>query len=87
MRFLFAFILVLTVIIWWNPLNKFTESRYIGKRIVREGSDPQSDIVEEELPPNIRAIFPDTMVTKDYRPDRLNLYVDELGYVYKQEYG
>lgn len=31
------------------------------------------------LPKNTRVIFPDTMVTRDYRVERLNIDVDEAG--------
>ncbi len=29
----------------------------------------------------VRVIHPDTMVTKDFRPDRLNIYVDAAGII------
>jgi len=33
------------------------------------------------LPENTRVIFPDTMVTRDYRVERMNIDVDEAGII------
>lgn len=31
------------------------------------------------LPPGTRVLYPDTLATTDYRPDRLNVLVDDAG--------
>ena len=35
--------------------------------------------VSKQAPANLRIITPSSVVTQDYRPDRLNVYVDDAG--------
>ncbi|SDC75449.1 I78 family peptidase inhibitor [Ruegeria marina] len=41
---------------------------------------PVADVMAR-LPDGVRVIGPDTVVTQDYRPDRLNVTTDEAGTV------
>lgn len=73
---------------------------YVGKVYVDDRADltnpsapdsAQSDknkvVRHSELPEGTRVIFPDTMVTMDYREDRLNLHVDNENVVTRQRMG
>ncbi|MDX2236331.1 MAG: I78 family peptidase inhibitor [Hyphomonadaceae bacterium] len=42
---------------------------------------PESAIDRAALPAGARVIAPNSMVTQDYRPDRLNIYVSTTGRV------
>ena len=44
-------------------------------------------IASHNLPAPIRVLAPDSMSTMDYRPDRLNIYVNEEGYIVSASYG
>ena len=41
----------------------------------------------EQLPPGTRVLPPGTMVTMDYRPNRLNVHTDDVGLVLGVNYG
>jgi len=43
--------------------------------------EPRGEIHEPSLPQPYRIIEPGDAVTKDYRPDRLNIYLDDDGHV------
>lgn len=75
-------------------------SSYVGKLYVDDRKDlventspdsTQSDkdkvVRHTELPEGTRIITPDTMVTMDFRQDRLNLHIDEDNKVVKQRMG
>lgn len=42
---------------------------------------PASSIDRMQLPKGTRVIHPDTVVTQDYRTDRLNIHVNEAGQI------
>ena len=42
---------------------------------------PKSALNGAALPPNTRVISPDTRVTEDYAPSRLNVYLDAKGVI------
>mgnify|MGYP006274046667 CR=1 FL=1 len=63
-----------------DPLDRMGDAcgmapfrRYLGQAA--------SDIPEDELPPRARIVGPDTQVTMDYAPRRLNILTDEAGTV------
>ena len=46
-----------------------------------------SEIPEDELPESARIVAPDTQVTEDYRPMRLNVLTDEDGIILSMKCG
>lgn len=67
-------------------VNNDQEMSFIGKKYIddRENQDGVVDddkdgnvVKDSELPQGARVIRKDTMVTMDYRPERLNLYLDD----------
>ncbi|KCZ55667.1 hypothetical protein HY29_11110 [Hyphomonas beringensis] len=46
-----------------------------------------SEIPEDELPESARIVAPDTQVTEDYRPTRLNVLTDEDGIILSMKCG
>lgn len=54
----------------------------VGKKIVSKDNVAdlsQSQFYEEDLPQPNRVLGPLSPCTEDYRPDRLNVYVDDKG--------
>ncbi|HLV29831.1 MAG TPA: I78 family peptidase inhibitor [Burkholderiaceae bacterium] len=45
------------------------------------------DLSADAFPPGTRIIHPDTAVTRDFRPDRLNVYVNDKGRVERIDCG
>ena len=50
-------------------------------------SDPSTTVRRSEIPENARIIRGGSVVTMDFNPDRLNLYLDKDDKVEKQTYG
>lgn len=69
-----------------------TGSNYVGKKYVDDtknaynGSMNDAILLQSQLPENTRILHQDSIYTADYRPDRLNLHLDEHDIVYKQGY-
>jgi hypothetical protein len=62
------------VVLYKNKMKEFSD--YTGKNI--------SDI---KLPENTRVIKPDTIVSMEFRQDRLNVHTDKNGKIIKQTIG
>ncbi|KAL2262555.1 hypothetical protein VTK26DRAFT_982 [Humicola hyalothermophila] len=55
-------------------------SKLVGKTLC-DGPSTETAFCKKELPQQTRIIEPGMMVTKDYRPDRLNVHVKDDGTV------
>ncbi|KAK6531428.1 hypothetical protein TWF281_008233 [Arthrobotrys megalospora] len=56
--------------------------KLVGKKIVDSPSDHPEHFCKQDLPQGVQAhrvIAPGTMVTKDFRPSRMNVHVDDDG--------
>ncbi|KZF18851.1 hypothetical protein L228DRAFT_271749 [Xylona heveae TC161] len=62
---------------WMNKL--------VGKKI-DESSHSETTFAKTDLPEEHRIIAPGSMVTKDFREDRLNVHVDDNGTVTHVDY-
>ncbi|AEO55590.1 hypothetical protein MYCTH_2086920 [Thermothelomyces thermophilus ATCC 42464] len=58
-----------------NKTQEWT-NKLVGKKLSEEPSSETTD-----LPPQTRVLPPGAIVTKDFRPDRLNVHVTEDGTV------
>jgi len=59
----------------------------MGKQVVDSPTKEENQISLEELPKGSRILTPDSMYTMDFKPDRLNLHIDETGHVIKETHG
>ncbi|KAI8637525.1 hypothetical protein BD408DRAFT_436914 [Parasitella parasitica] len=62
-----------------NNIDEWRD-KLVGKTLLN-GDAPElfnADEVfrEKDLPPNHRVLFPDSIMTRDFQPDRLNVFVD-----------
>ncbi|KAH8765380.1 hypothetical protein F5883DRAFT_556853 [Diaporthe sp. PMI_573] len=66
-----------------QPDNKTEEwsNKLVGKKITEDETSNEVNFAKRELPEGHRVIPPGAMVTKDWRPDRLNVHVTEEGTV------
>ncbi|KAL2106027.1 hypothetical protein VUR80DRAFT_7393 [Thermomyces stellatus] len=56
--------------------------KLVGKKLGDENEGPSETVFcKRDLPPEHRVIKPGMMVTKDFRPERLNVHVDDEGKV------
>lgn len=64
-------------------------ANYIGKTLITDHTlcPDSNDILINELPPGTRVIKPDTVVTMDFKPERLNIHVDHENKIIKQTTG
>lgn len=70
------------------------EKSYVGKTYVdnrenKENIDQEKpdQIFHTDLPESTRIVYPDTMLSMDFKPERLNLYVSSENVVTKQKQG
>ncbi|KAL2004227.1 hypothetical protein VTN02DRAFT_5370 [Thermoascus thermophilus] len=61
-------------------------NRLMGKKITESTTDVTS-FARRDLPESHRVIKPGDAVTRDYRPERLNVHVDEHGTVRDVQFG
>jgi hypothetical protein len=66
-------------------MSKEEAEALIGKRVVKKASDEDGDdvVVESTLPNPYRVLKPRSRQTRDYRPERLNLHVNDDGVIEK----
>ncbi|KXJ91912.1 hypothetical protein Micbo1qcDRAFT_203954 [Microdochium bolleyi] len=67
-----------------NPTELWT-TKLVGKTLSDDGHS-ETNFCKKDLPQNHRVIGPNSMVTMDFRPDRLNVHVKEDGTVHKVEH-
>ncbi|KAL2221306.1 peptidase inhibitor I78 family-domain-containing protein [Thermoascus aurantiacus ATCC 26904] len=61
-------------------------NKLVGKKITELTTDANS-FARKDLPESHRIIRPGDMVTMDYRPERLNVHVDDNGTVRDVRFG
>jgi len=63
--------------------------RQHGQHPIADGPEPvnQDRVYQSTLPSGTRIIKPDSMVTMDYRPERLNLHIDRDGKIVDERCG
>ncbi|KAM7203847.1 hypothetical protein V8F20_003853 [Naviculisporaceae sp. PSN 640] len=61
-------------------------NKLVGKKITEEPSS-EINFCKRDLPEEHRVIQPGSMVTKDYKPERLNIHVKEDGTVSHVNHG
>ncbi|KAI9793331.1 MAG: hypothetical protein M1833_000776 [Piccolia ochrophora] len=61
------------------------ESKIVGKKLSESTSDATS-FAKKDLPKEHRVVEPDSMLTKDFKADRLNLYLGKDGTVSRVDY-
>ncbi|EWC48431.1 hypothetical protein DRE_02200 [Drechslerella stenobrocha 248] len=49
----------------------------VGKKIVDQRSDDPEHFCKQDLPEQNRVIAPGTLVTRDFRPQRMNVHLDD----------
>jgi hypothetical protein len=54
------------------------QSSAIGHYLVAGTAGP-NEVNEDDLPPNTRVLRPTDPMTRDFRPDRLTVFIDETG--------
>ncbi|KAI0506558.1 hypothetical protein F5B22DRAFT_446683 [Xylaria bambusicola] len=69
-----------------GDLTQEWQNKLVGKT-VSDDSHSETNFCKKDLPEKCRVITPGMMVTKDYRPDRLNVHVDEKGTVSHVQHG
>ncbi|KAI2606600.1 hypothetical protein GGR54DRAFT_644215 [Hypoxylon sp. NC1633] len=71
-----------------NSQDKTTEwsSKLVGKT-VSEDTHSETNFCKKDLPQECRIIQPGMMVTKDFKPDRLNVHVKDDGTVSHVQHG
>ncbi|KAL2189354.1 hypothetical protein L209DRAFT_749098 [Thermothelomyces heterothallicus CBS 203.75] len=62
-----------------NKTQEWT-NKLVGKKLSEEPSS-ETTFCKTDLPPQTRVLPPGAIVTKDFRPDRLNVHVTEDGTV------
>ncbi|KAL0639952.1 hypothetical protein Q9L58_001044 [Maublancomyces gigas] len=64
-----------------SDLKKQWEEKLVGKKIIDDSSSPGSisTFTKRDLPDKHRVVSPGAMMTRDFHPDRLNVYVGEDG--------
>jgi len=55
------------------------EKKLVGKKIVSQSSEGASGFSKDELPEKHRILEPPGIMTMDYYPDRLNVFLDDSG--------
>ncbi|KAH8693238.1 hypothetical protein BGW36DRAFT_399943 [Talaromyces proteolyticus] len=60
--------------------------KLLGKKLTDSTNDEIS-FAKTDLPSNHRVVKPNDMTTADYKPDRLNIHVDDDGTVRDVRYG
>merc|ERR1712029_808449 len=60
-------------------------TKLMGKTLGDDHSE--TCFAKQDLPKEHRVLQPDTMCTQDYKPDRLNVHVDEAGTVKDVKFG
>lgn len=76
-----------------NTSDPHVTENHVGKKYIDDTgmdsieSDPKTTVRHSEIPENSRIIRGDSIVTMDFNPDRLNLYLDKDDKVEKQTYG
>ncbi|KAI0163536.1 hypothetical protein BJ166DRAFT_295903 [Pestalotiopsis sp. NC0098] len=61
-------------------------NKLVGKKL-SEGSSDEVSFCKKDLPEECRVIEPGSMVTKDFKPDRLNVHLKEDGTVSHVQHG
>ncbi|PGH30472.1 hypothetical protein GX50_06763 [[Emmonsia] crescens] len=61
-------------------------AKLLGKKLTESTSDTMS-FAKKDLPAAHRVVQPGMAMTMDYRPDRLNVHVNEDGTVTNVKYG
>ncbi|KAI1367667.1 hypothetical protein F5Y08DRAFT_297936 [Xylaria arbuscula] len=69
-----------------KDLTQEWQNKLVGKT-VSEDSHSETNFCKKDLPEQCRVITPGMMVTKDFRPGRLNVHVDEKGTVSHVQHG
>ncbi|KAI1214159.1 uncharacterized protein F4807DRAFT_455805 [Annulohypoxylon truncatum] len=71
-----------------NSQDKTAEwtTKLMGKT-VSENDHSETNFCKKDLPQESRIIQPGMMVTRDFRPDRLNVHVKEDGTVHHVQHG
>ncbi|MFJ6697635.1 I78 family peptidase inhibitor [Streptomyces sp. NPDC091272] len=67
--------------------------QWVGRTLVPTGSPDPSGVPagrlvhERDIPEPYRIVAPDSFVTQEYSPDRLNLYVDDRNTITRVNFG
>ncbi|KAK9241376.1 hypothetical protein V1525DRAFT_392975 [Lipomyces kononenkoae] len=64
-----------------DPLAKKWHEKLIGKKLVESGHASDTQFPKSQLPDPCRVIKPGSIVTMDFRPERINVTVDNDGTV------
>ncbi|KAK9315896.1 hypothetical protein V1522DRAFT_404942 [Lipomyces starkeyi] len=64
-----------------DPLAKQWHEKLVGKKIVETGDANDRQFPKTQLPDASRVIRPGSLVTMDFRPERINVTVDNDGTV------
>ncbi|KAK9382128.1 uncharacterized protein V2V93DRAFT_366512 [Kockiozyma suomiensis] len=64
-----------------DPLAQVWSNKLVGKKITNSGPSSDTSFPESELPNPSRVIKPGMLTTMDFRPERINVTVDESGIV------
>ena len=69
--------------------NAFDPKTLVGKRFVASGEEARpGDVTQSALPQPVRVIvYPSGSITRDYRPDRLNVFIDANGTILDAYFG
>jgi len=68
-----------------NKTDEWT-NKLVGKKLSEQDSN-ETTFSKRELPQETRIIEPGMMVTKDFKPDRLNVHLKEDGTVSHVQHG
>ncbi|GAW26005.1 putative pua RNA binding domain-containing protein [Rosellinia necatrix] len=68
-----------------DPTQDWT-NKLVGKT-VSDSSHSETNFCKKDLPQQCRVIHPGMLVTKDFRPERLNVHVREDGIVSHVQHG
>ncbi|KAH8148608.1 uncharacterized protein LAJ45_07319 [Morchella importuna] len=62
-----------------GSMKEHWEAKLLGKKVVDGAVSEASTFSKNDLPSGHRVLGKDSMMTLDYRPERLNVHVDEDG--------
>ncbi|KAL1992353.1 hypothetical protein VTN49DRAFT_4385 [Thermomyces lanuginosus] len=62
-------------------------TKLVGKKLTDESTSNELFFAKKDLPASHRVVKPGDMTTMDFRPDRLNIHVDDDGTVRDVKFG